>query len=33
LKMGGVSPYGMIAVVLGMMTCLVIGFSMRERMA
>lgn len=33
LKMGGVSPYGMIAVVLGIMTCLVIGFSMRERMA
>jgi YedE family putative selenium metabolism protein len=28
---GGISPYGMAAVILGLMVCLVIGFTMREK--
>ncbi len=28
---GGISPYGMAAVILGLVVCLVIGFSMREK--
>jgi hypothetical protein len=31
LKVGGVSNFGMIAVVLGLAVCLIIGFSMREK--
>jgi len=28
---GGVGPYGMVAVILGLVVCLVIGFTMREK--
>jgi len=28
---GGIGPYGMVAVILGLMVCLVIGFTMREK--
>jgi hypothetical protein len=28
---GGISPYGMAAVVLGLVVCLIIGFTMREK--
>jgi YedE family putative selenium metabolism protein len=31
LVVGGVSPYGMAAVILGLAACIVIGFTMRER--
>ena len=31
-KVGGISPYGMAAVVLGLVVCVVIGLTMREKM-
>jgi hypothetical protein len=31
LKVGGISGYGQIAVLLGLVICLVIGYTMRER--
>ena len=31
-KVGGISPYGMAAVVLGLAVCVVIGLTMREKM-
>ncbi len=31
LKVGGISQYGMIAVILGLVVCLLIGFTMREK--
>lgn len=31
LTVGGLSPYGMVAVLLGLAVCLVVGFAMRER--
>jgi len=31
LKIGGISQYGMIAVILGLVVCLLIGFTMREK--
>jgi hypothetical protein len=31
LKVGGLSTYGMVAVILGIVVCLVIGFSMRRK--
>jgi hypothetical protein len=31
-KVGGIGPYGMAAVVLGLVVCVVIGLTMRERM-
>lgn len=33
LQVGGISQYGMIAVLLGLAVCLVIGFSMRQKLA
>ena len=33
LQVGGLSSFGMFAVILGIVTCLVIGFSMREKIA
>lgn len=33
LQVGGITHYGMIAVVLGLIVCLLIGFTMREKMA
>ncbi len=33
LTVGGISPFGMAAVVLGLVVCLAIGFSMREKLA
>ena len=33
LMVGGISPFGMTAVVLGLVVCLAIGFSMREKLA
>jgi len=33
LKVGGPSPFGMIAVILGLVVCLIIGFTMRQRVA
>ena len=33
LTVGGLSPFGMAAVVLGIAVCLLIGFSMREKLA
>ena len=33
LTIGGISPFGMTAVVLGIVVCLAIGFSMREKIA
>ena len=29
-KVGGIGPYGMAAVILGLVVCIVIGFTMRE---
>jgi YedE family putative selenium metabolism protein len=31
-KVGGISPYGMVAVVLGLVVCVLIGFTMRQKM-
>jgi hypothetical protein len=31
-KVGGIGPYGMAAIVLGLAVCLAIGFTMREEM-
>lgn len=31
LKVGGPSPFGMIAVILGLVVCLIIGFTMRQK--
>jgi hypothetical protein len=31
-QVGGIGPYGMAAVVLGLIVCLIIGFTMRQRM-
>lgn len=33
LQVGGISPYGMVAVILGLIVCLAIGFTMRQKMA
>ncbi len=33
LKTGGPSPFGMAAVILGLVVCLIIGFTMREKVA
>lgn len=33
LQVGGLSSFGMFAVILGIVTCLIIGFSMREKIA
>jgi len=33
LQVGGISSYGMIAVVLGLVVCLLIGFTMRQKTA
>jgi uncharacterized protein len=33
LQVGGISSYGMIAVILGIVICLVIGFTMRQKVA
>lgn len=33
LQVGGISPYGMIAVVLGLVVCVTIGFTMRQKIA
>jgi hypothetical protein len=30
-KVGGIGPYGMAAVVLGLVVCVVIGLTMREK--
>jgi YedE family putative selenium metabolism protein len=30
-QVGGISPYGMVAVILGLVVCLVIGFTMRDK--
>jgi hypothetical protein len=30
-KVGGISPYGMAAVVLGLVVCVVIGLTMRQK--
>ncbi|MBE9508556.1 MAG: YedE-related selenium metabolism membrane protein, partial [Chloroflexi bacterium] len=30
-QVGGIGPYGMAAVILGLVVCLALGFSMRER--
>jgi hypothetical protein len=31
LKVGGVSQFGMIAVILGLAVCMLVGFTMREK--
>jgi hypothetical protein len=31
-KVGGLSPFGMVAVLLGLVVCVVIGFTMRQKM-
>ena len=33
LTVGGISPFGMTAVILGLIVCVVIGFNMREKLA
>jgi len=33
LSVGGLTPYGMSAVILGILVCLIIGFSMREKIS
>ncbi|MFH2039362.1 MAG: YedE family putative selenium transporter [Chloroflexota bacterium] len=33
LKVGGISSFGMVAVILGLVACLVIGFTMRQKVA
>jgi hypothetical protein len=33
VTVGGLTSYGMIAVVLGIVVCLIIGFTMREKIA
>jgi hypothetical protein len=30
-KVGGINPYGMAAVVLGLVVCVVLGLTMREK--
>ena len=33
VQVGGISTYGMIAVILGLVVCVTIGFTMREKVA